>query len=268
MTGTPPNRRRAPGPGARLAIVFIGAVVVAVVLTAVAGVWSPDGPTLSGDGGGGATGSPAPAALDQADAPLPPIAVALVKRPTALRAKPGGRRVAQLQTKTKPWRSLTVLAIVGKRGNWLRVMAGQLPNGKTGWIDARDTEIVPIDYRIRIDLSERRIDVVRGDRVVRRIRTAVGEQGTPTPKGDFAVTDKIPFVNADSSYGCCAIALTAHQPKLSRAWKGGDVIAIHATPSQGSIGRSITHGCMRVPDADARWLLSRLPLGTQVSIRA
>jgi lipoprotein-anchoring transpeptidase ErfK/SrfK len=43
---------------------------------------------------------------------------------------------------------------------------------------------------------------------------------------------------------------------------------MHATPVASSIGQSVTHGCMRVPTDDARWLMRHIPLGTQVSIRA
>ncbi len=118
-------------------------------------------------------------------------------------------------------------------------------------------------------MSERRLTVIRNGRVV-----APGDaprsarQGTPTPHGTFAVTDQIPFTDAGSPYGCCALALTAHQPDTPSEWSGGDRIAIHATPATSSIGRPVTLGCMRVPADDARWMMRSIPLGTQVSIRA
>lgn len=204
-------------------------------------------------------------AAGRAAAARTPIAV--IKRRTALRARPGGRRVAMLGRRTE-FRSAKVLAVVDRRGDWLEVMAAELPNGRTGWIAARDTQPGAVDYALRVDLSDRRLEILRHGRVIRRVRTAVGEEGTPTPTGRFAVTDKVPFTDRASPYGCCAIALTAHQPDTPPEWTGGDRIAIHATPARDSIGRSVTLGCMRIPTADARWLMRHLPLGTQVSIRA
>jgi hypothetical protein len=250
--------------GVRLGIVFGGAVLVALAVIVIAG--------LGGSDTAGPSGRSGRAALDRELArragPQPPRdQVAIVERRTALRGTPGGRKLKSIGTHTE-FKSARVLAVLGRRGGWLHVIASELSNGKRGWVDARDTSLVPIDYRIRVDLSARRIEILRSGRVVRRIRAAVGEHGTPTPTGLFAVTDKVPFPQRGSPYGCCALALSAHQPNTPSEWSGGDRIAIHATPMRQSIGRPVTLGCMRVPDADARWLMRWLPLGTQVSIRA
>jgi hypothetical protein len=251
------------GFGARLVIVIGGALVVALVVMTIVGMGGaksiPDA----------TSGSEAlDAAVEQERNAPPGDRVAVVDRPTALRSKPGGgRRLARISTKTE-FKSARVLAVVEERDGWLRVMASELRNGRTGWVDARHTSPATIDYRVRVDLSKRRIEVLKAGRVVRRMRAAVGEHGTPTPTGRFAVTDKVPFIDRGSAYGCCAIALTAHQPDTPSEWTGGDRIAIHATPMRQSIGRPVTLGCMRVPDADARWLMTHLPLGTQVSVRA
>jgi len=46
----------------------------------------------------------------------------------------------------------------------------------------------------------------------------------------------------------------------------GDGFAIHGTPDATSIGRAVTHGCLRVSDADLEWLYRRVPVGTRVYI--
>jgi L,D-transpeptidase catalytic domain len=254
------NRRRDPGLGARILIVFGGALVLAVVIMVVGGFFSSD------DAGTKATARTVRA--DQPQGRRPGVHdIAVVVRPTALRDTPGGRRIGRLKTKTE-FKSARVVPVIAERDGWLRVIVADLPNGKRGWIDSRDTQRGIVDYEMRVDVSSRRLDIVRNGRVVRRVRTAVGEAGTPTPHGTFAITDKVPFTDVGSPYGCCALALTAHQPNTPSEWKGGDRIAIHATPASESIGRPVTLGCMRVPVEDARWLMRRIPLGTQVSIRA
>ena len=260
------TRRRAPGPEATLAIVLVGALLIAGLVMLATGMLGADDA-----GTAGANGSVerllAEQERDRVKTRPGRDRIAVVVQPTALRAAPGGRKIGRLTPKTE-FKSARVVAVVGRRGEWLRVITSELPNGKRAWIDARDTEEGITEFRIGVDLSAREIEVVRNGRVVRRIRTAVGEQGTPTPTGRFAITDRVPFTDRGSPYGCCALALTAHQPDTPSEWSGGDRIAIHATPARNSIGRSVTLGCMRVPDPDARWLMRHIPLGTQVSIGA
>jgi lipoprotein-anchoring transpeptidase ErfK/SrfK len=248
--------------GKRVAIVFAGAALVALVVAAITGLGPSDPP--------GRDGNVSPRSEVERAVHAPPAGtyeVAIVKRRTALRAKPRGHVLARIGRRTE-FGSARVVPVLERRDGWLRVMAAERPNGKTAWIDEGDTSSARIDYGMRVDISARRIDVRRRGQVVRRIRSAVGEHGTPTPRGTFAVTDKVPFTNPASPYGCCALALSAHQPATPSNWSGGDRIAIHATPKAQTIGRPVTLGCLRVPAADARWLMRHVPLGTQVSIRA
>ena len=254
--------RRAPAPGLAALIVVAGAVLTAVVVMLLAGLLDAD--EAVSDSQVAAAAPDRPDGREPAPKKTP---VAVVTRRTELRASPGGRRVATIGPRTE-FKSARVLAVVGERPGWLRVMDAELKNGQRAWIAASATDRGAVAYGMRVDLSARRLEILRNGRVVRRVRTAVGEQGTPTPTGRFAVTDLVPFPERRSPYGCCALALTAHQPDTPSNWEGGDRIAIHATPARSSIGRPVTLGCMRVPERDARWLMRTIPLGTQVSIRA
>lgn len=46
----------------------------------------------------------------------------------------------------------------------------------------------------------------------------------------------------------------------------GDGYMIHGTPDPRSIGRAVTHGCIRLGDLDIAWLYSYVPRGTVVEI--
>jgi lipoprotein-anchoring transpeptidase ErfK/SrfK len=46
----------------------------------------------------------------------------------------------------------------------------------------------------------------------------------------------------------------------------GNGYLIHGTPDQSSIGRAVTHGCIRLADADIEWLYQNVPVGTPVYI--
>ncbi len=190
---------------------------------------------------------------------------ARLKRKTPLRDSPEGEIIADLGTRTR-WGSPRVLAVVEQRPGWLGVLSERIP-GKVGWIPGDAAELLLEPWSLRIDLSARRITVSRDGKVVRRIRTAIGAPGSRTPTGRFAVTDTL-RLTGDGPYGCCAIALTARQREIPQGWSGGDRVAIHGTNDPSSIGRAVSHGCLRAAESDLRWLLARIPLGSHVRIVA
>ena len=188
----------------------------------------------------------------------------------ALHTNPGGGKVvARLGDETE-FGSPQTLAVVARRGHWLGVITAALPNGKIGWIDLRQgaVRLDRTDLSMEIDLSRRLLVVRRGGEVIRRARVGIGRDGSPTPVGRFAVTDKLPGGRYGAYYGCCIIALSAHQPNLPRGWTGGDRVAIHGTNDPASIGARASAGCLHGREADLRFLMRQLPLGTPVVIRA
>jgi hypothetical protein len=192
---------------------------------------------------------------------------ARVLEPTELRAAPGGRALHRVGRRTE-FGSPRVLAVTGRRGGWLRVLASERPNGRVGWIPAARARLASTDWSIHVDRSARRLTLRRGSREVRSFPVAVGRPGTETPTGRFAITDKLHPDDPASPYGCCALALSGHQTKLIAGWPGGDRLAIHATPQLWSVGRAASLGCMRARPADVRRLMRTVPVGTPVFIRA
>jgi lipoprotein-anchoring transpeptidase ErfK/SrfK len=200
-----------------------------------------------------------------AAAPEARWATARLLRPARLRTAPGGRVLARLRPETE-FGSPKVVAVVRRRGGWLRVLVPELANGRPGWIRAAGTRPGAVDVSLHVDRSARRLSVRRRGKVVRRVRVAVGRPGTETPTGRFAVTDKLRTRRPDSPYGCCAIALSGHQPKLLPGWPGGDRLAIHATPQTSTIGSAASLGCLRAATPDLRALMRLVPLGAPVFV--
>lgn len=193
--------------------------------------------------------------------------IALVETAAPLLEAPGGDPIGRMETETE-FDSPTVLAVVAHEGPWLEVMTPALPNGATGWIHGRRADLGGTAYSLRVSLSDRELTVRRHGRVVRRVTVAVGAAETPTPIGRFAVTDKLRLTAADSPYGCCALALTGRQPDVPQGWSGGDRLAVHATRESETIGDATSLGCLRAGDADMRWLVDAVPLGTPIEIRS
>jgi lipoprotein-anchoring transpeptidase ErfK/SrfK len=189
-------------------------------------------------------------------------------RSTVLRDRPGGRAIGRVTPRTE-FDSPTVLPVVAVRGDWLGVVTAQLPNGRIGWISAAVRYQEHRNrWQIDVSLRHRRVAVRHDGRVVQRFPVAIGSEGTPTPTGRFAVTDKLLTGSASSPYGCCILALSGHQTATPQGWGGGDRIAIHATNLPQTIGTRASAGCLRAPTDAIRRAVGSVPIGTLVTIRA
>jgi lipoprotein-anchoring transpeptidase ErfK/SrfK len=118
-----------------------------------------------------------------------------------------------------------------------------------------------------VDLSEHRVRVYDRTRLLFAVAGATGRASSPTPPGQYAVTDRVPF-GAGSDYGSFAFGISGIQPHLPPGWTGGNQLAIHGTNDPGSIGTSASAGCVRVSEASLGRLRPLLQLGTPVIIHA
>jgi hypothetical protein len=182
----------------------------------------------------------------------------------AVSRRPGGDRVATLGPRTE-FGSPVVLAVDHRRGDWIGFQTPLLPNGELGWtrFDPSRMQLYWTKYSLAVDLSERTLEIRYGKGTVSRFAVTVGGAGSETPLGRFAITDALVY---DSSpyYGCCALALSGHQPNLPPGWIGGNRLAIHGTP--GPVGLAASAGCVRATDAAMRTLFRTVPLGTPVFV--
>ncbi|HLH66138.1 MAG TPA: L,D-transpeptidase [Solirubrobacteraceae bacterium] len=195
----------------------------------------------------------------------PGALVATLVRRTALRAAPGGRRLATLQLRTQ-WGSAQVLWVRRVVGRWLGVVSTEAGNNRLGWIPASAATLGRVDWELRVSLEARRLEVIHAGRVLARYTIAIGAPASPTPTGNFDVTDRLLTGDPGGPYGCCILALSAVAPHAIPDWTGGNRIAIHSTPETWSIGRPVSHGCMRLTLPEGRWLVDHIPLGTPTVI--
>jgi L,D-transpeptidase catalytic domain len=208
------------------------------------------------------------AAASHAGAPPSGATAALAARPlhgsVVLRAQPGGKPVLRVGPRG-PLGGPLVLGVVGVRGRWLKVTAEALPNGHYAWVEfGRDVTVHPIQWTLRASLSRRALDVVRNGRIVRTMRVGIGAPSSPTPVGHFAVAEKLtgPFGPA---LGTRILVLTARQPHLPAGWNTSITyyVAIHSGSGRGS---AVSAGCLHATEADVRYLMRTVPLGTAVQI--
>jgi len=219
------------------------------------------------DGGDHAVAPPPPAAppppvlerVDDLAARVPP------GRHVALRARPGGRVLASVAARTE-FGSPQTLAVAFRKGDWIAVRSAALGNRRVGWVRAKPLRLVRRPLLLEVDLSKRQLVVRDAHAIRRRISVAVGAPDTPTPVGRFYVTDKLRGADFGSYYGCCILALSGRQPNLPQGWSGGDRLAIHGSPTP-TWGHAVSNGCLHAAEADLRYLMKTVPLGTPVHIR-
>lgn len=106
----------------------------------------------------------------------------------------------------------------------------------------------------------------------RSFRVAVGQPAYPTPQGTYNIVNKIqnPTWTPPNSTWAAGIAPVPPGPSnpLGTRWMGFDrnLIGIHGTPNQGSLGTRASHGCIRMSIPEVEWLFRELEVGSKVVV--
>jgi hypothetical protein len=195
---------------------------------------------------------------------------ALVVRPARAFRAPGRRPIATFALRNVNGHR-TVLAVRGAlldrdcRPLWYRVQLPLWPNGITGYVRARDVRVYAVATRIEVDLSQRRLTFFRLGRPLWRLSVGIGAPRTPTPTGSFYVNQRLVPSDPRGPFGPGAIGISAYSEVL-RDWPQGGPIAIHGTNEPWSVGKALSHGCLRVENRALRRLFAATPAGTPVVI--
>jgi lipoprotein-anchoring transpeptidase ErfK/SrfK len=213
--------------------------------------------------------APAPAPATVAPSPAPPpkqVVARLADHVVYVYEHAGDARPVAALTSTTEFKNSRVLPVQQQGGDWLRVQLPTRPNGAVGWIRSKDATLDSVTDRVVVDRAERTLTWTRGGTVQLQATVAIGAPSSPTPTGDFFVTDVLPE-NPNGEYGAWVIALNAHSDAFTE-FQGGDArIAIHGTNDPASIGRAASAGCVRTEPGVLATLATSLPAGTPVEIR-
>jgi hypothetical protein len=152
-----------------------------------------------------------------------------------------------------------------RKGTWGRVELPYRWPRRDAWIPLGGMPRETTWASVKVDVSDHRVTVWKMGRVLLRTAGATGTSGSPTPPGEYFVTDRVPFP-AGSALGSFAFGISGIQPRLPAGWSGGDQLAIHGTNAPWSIGTSASAGCVRVSEATLDRLKPLLRLGTPVVI--
>jgi lipoprotein-anchoring transpeptidase ErfK/SrfK len=195
-----------------------------------------------------------------------------VLRPVSARAAPDAAAavVAPVRTHT-PEGTRNVVGVIARRqdgdgGRWVRVRLAVLPNGTTGWVPrAALGGYGTVATRLEVDRRLLRAVLYRHGRAVLRVPVAVGAPGWATPSGEFYVRNKLTRYRSPQ-YGPVAFGTSARSPNATD-WPAGGFVGIHGTNRPDLVPGRVSHGCIRMRNADILELARRMPLGTPLTIR-
>ncbi|EYR62024.1 hypothetical protein N866_12690 [Actinotalea ferrariae CF5-4] len=190
------------------------------------------------------------------------VATAVADEVTALDA-PEGAPVETFAHPNANGAPLTFLVVQEQEG-WVEVQLPVRPNGTTGWVPTQAVELAAVPYRIEISTATNELTLVREGVPIRTFPVATGTGDTPTPLGTFYLTELLAPTNP--GYGPFAYGLSAYSDVLNEFGGGPGQIGLHGTDDEGTIGQDVSHGCIRMANADITALTELLPLGTPVVV--
>jgi hypothetical protein len=178
----------------------------------------------------------------------------------------------------RPWLSKERAGSKLERRRAVQDIIAALYAGERGPLRLRQLAVRPKVTRssfggvIVIRRSSNRLYLYRGMRFWRVFAVATGQAQYPTPLGRFSVMVKWrnPWwypPNSAWAAGQKPIPPGPDNP-LGTRWMGLSApgVGIHGTPSDTSIGYSVSHGCIRMHISEAEWLFNHIDVGTPVFI--
>lgn len=144
----------------------------------------------------------------------------------------------------------------------------------------------PPPRELVLERSRRLLKVVENGRVVRRFPVAVGMPGWETPVGRFTVLEMARYPVWEHPQSGTHTPPGPANPLGSRwigfhrdcqgrrGWDGDQVLDLkgcvvagfHGTPHRWTVGRAVSHGCVRLYDEDVKALYDLVGLGTVVTV--
>lgn len=127
-----------------------------------------------------------------------------------------------------------------------------------------------LTVRVVVKLSQRRVYLYQGDRVLAKYLIAIGKRGWETPTGSFQVlskeknpvfksfrTGQLIYPGADNPLGVRWIGI----------WTDGKTqIGFHGTNQEELLGQAVSHGCIRMHNRDVTAMFEHVSLGTTVVV--
>lgn len=175
----------------------------------------------------------------------------------------------RLSNKTEhgqPQTFLVVKELLVDDATWYEVMLPVRPNGSTGWVRGSDVRVSGLAYAVQVSLTGKQLEVFRQGQLVSSYPVGIGRERYPTPGGTFYMMELLRPPDPKGPYGTRTYVLNGFSAVLKTFNGGAGSLGIHGTNEPGTVGADVSHGCIRMNNADIEAVAAILPLGTPVRI--
>lgn len=179
---------------------------------------------------------------------------------------PNGQITEQLSNPNEAGTTRTVLIKERVDQTWFLAYMPTRPNSHTGYVRAEDISLSTVDTQILVERQYHRLTAWAGDQQIFQAPVAVGKPQWPTPTGLFYLQELLNTGNPRGAYGPYVYGLSAHSDVFETFGGGDGLVGLHGTNEAGSIGRSASHGCIRLANANIAKLAGMIPVGTPIVI--
>lgn len=164
--------------------------------------------------------------------------------------------------------NITVTGVWDKK--CLSMLTERLQTGVAGCEDMVAAPPVPGKW-IAINKTKRVLTLYEGDKIVQKYPVAVGNPPSRTPEGKYTIFSKV--INPSWGGGGYAKPVKGGVPEnplgyrwLGLSYKNGSTLGIHGNNSPYSIGKNVSHGCIRMINSDVTQLFTIIPRSAPVWI--
>lgn len=181
--------------------------------------------------------------------------------------QPNGQILHEMENPTPTGGRLVFLTTTNE-SDWHQVLLPIRPNGSTGWVRNGDVDLAVHNFRIQVDLEDFRCRVFERGVPIFETVAGVAANNTPTPGGLYYLTELIAPAEPDTVYGSFAYGLSGFSEVFETFNGGPGQLGIHGTNNPETLGTAVSAGCIRLHDDDIARLVTYLPLGVPVDVRA
>jgi lipoprotein-anchoring transpeptidase ErfK/SrfK len=139
-------------------------------------------------------------------------------------------------------------------------------------VERKSSKLITKPTRLEVDLSARRLTFYWEGETVKSYPIAIGRRGWETPTGTFKVLQM--KENPNWIHPLTNQRITSGNPKnpLGSRWigfwsNGKNWIGFHGTPDRKTVGKEISHGCIRMFNEDIEELFELVNPGTAVVVK-
>src|SRR4051812_22167609 len=195
------------------------------------------------------------------------VATALVPKVSVFDAPKGTVRQS-LSNPAQDYGEPLVFLVLDQQDDWVKVALPVRPNGSTGWVKEEQVSLKETPYRLDVAIGAHQLRLFKDGELSQTFPIGVGKAETPTPGGTYYLKVLIKTTQPAGAYGPYAYGLNGFSPVLKDFAGGDGVIGLHGTNDPSSVGKDVSHGCIRLKNEDILKLVKVLPLGTPVKILA